>query len=549
MDRHGWDARYAGEQLVWSAEPNRFLVAEVDGLTPGRALDVACGEGRNAIWLAEQGWTVTGVDFSTVAIDKGRRLAGARAVSVHWELADVTEYTPPLEQFDLVIVMYLHLPDTLRRLVFERAAGAVAPGGTLLVVGHDITNPERGWGGPQDHGVLYGPEDVAAGLDGLDIVKAQRVERPVATAEGDKIAIDALVRATRRRVPTGEPPRSRPIGRRRAGSAVRRRLAPALPQPRRRRLHERAARCRLASRTTSSLGTPACIAAPATSPAPPRTPTSMPAPPSSGSQGAPSTGTDVAIICRNTTEAINHLAYRLRLSPTTSSSRPSSSITPTCSPGRVLPVDASSSARPTAPSPPTTSPPLSTAHPVPSCWPSREHPMSPAGCPPSMRSPRPPTSAASRSLSTPPSSHPTAPSIRSRLRRLERAQDVRPLRRRRPCRPSPRLRRRRPVPRRWRGRRPRRPRRSRVDRPTRARRSRLAQCRRRRRPPRCHRRARPHRLAADRRPRRATRPPSPIGPRRHPRRHRPRPRTRHTDACPSQPSPSKACTMPLSPPD
>ena len=119
MDRHDWDARYAGEQLVWSAEPNRFLVAEVDGLTPGRALDVACGEGRNAIWLAEHGWTVTGVDFSTVALDKARRLAGARGVSVHWELADVTEYTPALEQFDLVIVMYLHLPDTLRRLVFE----------------------------------------------------------------------------------------------------------------------------------------------------------------------------------------------------------------------------------------------------------------------------------------------------------------------------------------------------------------------------------------------------------------------------------------------
>ena len=73
MDRHDWDARYAGEQLVWSAEPNRFLVAEVDGLTPGRALDVACGEGRNAIWLAEQGWTVTGVDFSPVALDKARR--------------------------------------------------------------------------------------------------------------------------------------------------------------------------------------------------------------------------------------------------------------------------------------------------------------------------------------------------------------------------------------------------------------------------------------------------------------------------------------------
>jgi SAM-dependent methyltransferase len=198
MDRHDWDARYTGEELVWSAEPNRFLVAEVDGLPPGRALDVACGEGRNAIWLAEQGWTVTGVDFSPVALDKARRLAGARGVAVDWELGDVTDYVPVPECFDLVIVMYLHLPEPSRRLVFSRAGAAVAPGGTLLVVGHDSTNPERGWGGPQDHDVLYGPDDVTADLDGLAIVKAMRVERAVATDHGDEIAIDALVRATPR---------------------------------------------------------------------------------------------------------------------------------------------------------------------------------------------------------------------------------------------------------------------------------------------------------------------------------------------------------------
>jgi SAM-dependent methyltransferase len=197
MDSNAWDERYAGNELVWSAEPNRFLVAETEPLPPGRALDLACGEGRNAVWLAERGWDVTGVDFSNVGLDKARRLAGGRGVSVHWELADVTEYTPARESFGLVIVMYLHLPEAARRVAFRHAAVAVAPGGTLLVVGHDITNPSVGWGGPRDSAVLYGPDDVVADLDGLETVKAERVRRPVETDDGEKIAIDVLVRAMR----------------------------------------------------------------------------------------------------------------------------------------------------------------------------------------------------------------------------------------------------------------------------------------------------------------------------------------------------------------
>lgn len=203
MDHYAWDDRYAGDELVWSAEPNRFLVAEVEALPPGRALDLACGEGRNAVWLAERGWDVTGVDFSKVGLDKARRLAEARGVSAQWELADVTEYTPAPESFDLVIVMYLHLPEAARRVAFRHAAAAVATGGTFLVVGHDITNPSVGWGGPSEAAVLYGPEDIVADLDGLETVKAERVRRPVHTDDGEKIAIDVLVRATRT-------PRTRP---------------------------------------------------------------------------------------------------------------------------------------------------------------------------------------------------------------------------------------------------------------------------------------------------------------------------------------------------
>jgi SAM-dependent methyltransferase len=197
MDHLGWDERYAVDELIWTAEPNRFLVAEVDGLTPARALDLACGEGRNAVWLAERGWAVTGVDFSAVGLDKARRLADARHVSAQWKRADVTEYQPPAEGFDLVIVMYLHLPEASRRTAFRRAAGAVAPGGTLLVVGHDRTNPNEGWGGPKDTAVLYGPDDLVADVEGLDLVKAERVRRPVQTDDGERTAIDVLVRAVR----------------------------------------------------------------------------------------------------------------------------------------------------------------------------------------------------------------------------------------------------------------------------------------------------------------------------------------------------------------
>ena len=110
VNSEAWNRRYAGTELLWSATPNRFLVAEVEGLPPGRALDLACGEGRNAIWLAERGFEVTGVDFSDVALERARRIAAGRGVEVEWTHADVTEYEPPLRAFDLVVVLYLHLP-------------------------------------------------------------------------------------------------------------------------------------------------------------------------------------------------------------------------------------------------------------------------------------------------------------------------------------------------------------------------------------------------------------------------------------------------------
>jgi SAM-dependent methyltransferase len=195
--REDWNARYAQKELVWSAEPSRRFAAEVSVLAPGRALDLACGEGRNAVWLAERGWRVTGVDFSHVALAKAAELAAARGVEVDWVVADVLDWTPERRGFDLVALLYLQLPrDDLLHAV-RSAVEAVAPGGTLVVIAHDSTNLGRGHGGPKDPAVLYTAEDVTPVLDDLVVERAEAVERTVPLADGEAIAIDAFVRAHR----------------------------------------------------------------------------------------------------------------------------------------------------------------------------------------------------------------------------------------------------------------------------------------------------------------------------------------------------------------
>jgi 2-polyprenyl-3-methyl-5-hydroxy-6-metoxy-1,4-benzoquinol methylase len=195
--KEDWNTRYSGTELVWTATPNRFLVAESADLPVGRALDLAAGEGRNAVWLAEQGWDVTAVDFSDVALAKAHHLADARGVSLLVVEADVTEYTPTPDAYDLVLVAYLHLPEPERSGVLRRASAAVAPEGTLLVIGHDATNLTDGYGGPQDPLVLSTPETVAVAIVGLEIEHAHTVERKVETDDGERIAIDHVVRARR----------------------------------------------------------------------------------------------------------------------------------------------------------------------------------------------------------------------------------------------------------------------------------------------------------------------------------------------------------------
>lgn len=197
MESAEWDERYAGPDLVWGAGPNRFVVEQIEGRPAGRAIDLATGEGRNAIWLAGQGWQVTGVDFSSAGLARAAKLATDRGVQAEWVAADLREYQPQRDGFDLVLMAYLQLPEPVLAPVLARAAAAVAPGGSLLFIGHDADNLTRGVGGPQDPRMLHSAEQVTAALGGLDIVTAGQRSRPVPGPDGERSAIDTLVLAVR----------------------------------------------------------------------------------------------------------------------------------------------------------------------------------------------------------------------------------------------------------------------------------------------------------------------------------------------------------------
>lgn len=193
MDSEMWDARYEAQELVWGAEPNRFLPPVVADLPPTTALDIACGEGRNAIWLARNGWDVTGVDFSVRAIEKARRLAGD--TEVDWVVCDVTGFVPDHE-YDLVIVFYLHLPDAAMTATFDHAIAALAPGGTFFGVGHALRNLAAGYGGPPDPDILWTEERIGSLVRDLDVIELGERLRPVEDA--DATAIDLAVHAVKR---------------------------------------------------------------------------------------------------------------------------------------------------------------------------------------------------------------------------------------------------------------------------------------------------------------------------------------------------------------
>lgn len=189
-----WNARYAASDAVWSTSPNAWVARVLADLTPGTAVDLACGEGRNAIWLASLGWSVTGVDFSSVGVETARARAAASGIEATWVVGDATTWLPEAP-VDLVLVAYLHLPPDDFARALTLAAASLAPGGTLAVIGHDRDNLVRGVGGPQDAAILTSARVLRrlARTAGLTVELAEQLERPV----GDAVAIDTILLARR----------------------------------------------------------------------------------------------------------------------------------------------------------------------------------------------------------------------------------------------------------------------------------------------------------------------------------------------------------------
>ncbi|MEU4671112.1 class I SAM-dependent methyltransferase [Amycolatopsis sp. NPDC023774] len=166
FDQDSWDERYRSKPAIWSGRPNAQLVTEAADLRPGSALDAGSGEGGDAVWLAQNGWRVTAADFAATALDRGAAQAAELGVGdrIRWLTTDLTTWVPD-EKYDLVTSHFLHLPTAQRVPIFARLADAVAPGGTLLIVGHHPTDVEGAAHRPNVPDMFFLAEDVAATLD------------------------------------------------------------------------------------------------------------------------------------------------------------------------------------------------------------------------------------------------------------------------------------------------------------------------------------------------------------------------------------------------
>ncbi|MFC0627722.1 class I SAM-dependent methyltransferase [Kribbella deserti] len=198
-DEAFWEERYGSSERVWSGKPNPQLVAEAEGLPPGKALDVGCGEGADAIWLASRGWRVTAVDFSKVALARAAEHAGDLAID--WQHVDVTAWDPPKQAFDLVSAQFMHLPNEPREVLYAGLADAVAPNGRLLIVAHHPRDLETTAGRPHLPDMFFTAEQLAATLDPAEwtVLATDARPRAVADSDGKPITIhDAVLHAERR---------------------------------------------------------------------------------------------------------------------------------------------------------------------------------------------------------------------------------------------------------------------------------------------------------------------------------------------------------------
>jgi len=197
-----WDARYGErEGSMWSGRPNGRLVAEVTELPPGRALDVGCGEGADAIWLARRGWEVTAIDISDVALERARAAAApAGATSVVWLCGDALQTALPGRSYDLVSMQYPALPKSAGDDAMASLLDTVRPGGLLLAVYHDLDDEHREH--MKSRGVdpadYFGIDDIARLLGNDFTVELHAIEPRLDPPPGTPHIADVVLRARRR---------------------------------------------------------------------------------------------------------------------------------------------------------------------------------------------------------------------------------------------------------------------------------------------------------------------------------------------------------------
>jgi SAM-dependent methyltransferase len=200
-----WDDRYRSSTALWSGSPNPHLVAEAAALTPGTALDVGAGEGADTIWLAGRGWRVTAVDLSAVALSRAASHAASLgpdvAGRIDWLHEDLRSWDPGPARYELVSAQYMHLPAEARRALFGRLARAVAPGGTLLIVGHHPSDLQTTMPRPPMPELFYTGDEIAAELEatGWAIITNAAPGRTATDPDGNSVTIhDTVLRAWRR---------------------------------------------------------------------------------------------------------------------------------------------------------------------------------------------------------------------------------------------------------------------------------------------------------------------------------------------------------------
>ncbi|MEV6300105.1 bifunctional NAD(P)/FAD-dependent oxidoreductase/class I SAM-dependent methyltransferase [Actinoplanes sp. NPDC051861] len=203
FEEQAWEERYRSRPAIWSGRPNPQLVAEAEPLAAGRALDVGSGEGADAVWLAKRGWHVTAVDISTVALSRAAGHAADEGVAdrITFSHADLRSQAPAEHSYDLVSAHFMHLVPKARQELYARLAGAVAPGGTLLIVGHHPKDLATTVGRMHFPEMLFTAEEIAATLDAerWEIVAADARPRPFTDPEGRAITIHDAVLVARRR--------------------------------------------------------------------------------------------------------------------------------------------------------------------------------------------------------------------------------------------------------------------------------------------------------------------------------------------------------------